>query len=548
MRKVRHKESLILILFLLLVSLFSTQTFAQENVFDELVKYEQKSSFIKEFKIPIDTFGLKGITSDSKGNVWIYHSTNDASTILKLEPETGKFTQYVIEGKTISDEPIINLAGGMLAFDSKRNFVWFTDARTNSIGMLDIESGKIELIGISTPNSGVMGITLSPDATHVWFSEIIANKIASLEIESNKITEYPTGEQSGPSLITFDSKGTLWAALSYSQSILRLDPELTGSDSKGISIIKLPETFSPFGIAVIKRNGIQQLFVSDHGSSKIISFYDGSDYQSFTYWTSPSQIYPTTLPGQIVADKFGNIYFPQHGGNRISKFEVESNLITEYDIPTGPLSTVLFIAVTEDGNKLWFTEVAANKAAYLDTTVLLPFRLHVKSENQITLEKNMTQTIDVLISKDSSNQDSNLSLSEVEVSVVGMSESGLDGIIYSTNPPRSNLEQNQVAESKVELKVGDNAKPGQYHIMVRASAMEKGQQLLVSQLYPISLILDVPKPLSDISPMVSKESRTSEDMTFRDITNMMAILVAGGLVGFLIYSRIKRRTEKQRQD
>ena len=546
MRKVRHKESLILILFLL-VSLFSTQTFAQENVFDELVKYEQKSSFIKEFKIPLDTFGLKGITSDSKGNAWIYHSTNDASTILKIEPETRTFTQYVIEGKTISDDPIINLAGGMLVFDSKRNFIWFTDARTNSIGKLDIESGKIELVGIPTPNSGVMGIALSLDATHVWFSEIVANKIASLEIDSNKIAEYSTGEQSGPSLITFDSKGILWATLSYSQSILRLDPELAGSD-EGISITNLPETFSPFGIAVIERNGIQQLFVSDHGSSKIISFYDSPDFQSFTYWTSPSQIYPTTLPGQIVADKFGNIYFPQHGGNRMSKFEVESKLITEYDIPTGPLSTVLFIAATEDGNKLWFTEVASNKVAYLDTMVLLPFRLQIKSDSQITLEKNMTQTIDVLIAKDSSNQDSNLLLSEVEVSIVGMSESGLEGILYNANPPRLNLEQNQVAESKIELKVGDNAKPGQYHIMVRASAIEKGQQILVSQLYPLSLILDIPKPISDITPTAPKDSRTSEDVTFRDITNMMAILVAGGLVGFLIYSRIKKRTEKQRQD
>lgn len=542
MRKVSHKESLILILFLLF-SLFSTQTFAQENVFNELVKYEQKSSFIKEFKISLDTFGLKGITSDSKGNAWIYHSTNDASTILKLEPETGTFRQYVIEGKTISDDSIINLAGGMLVFDSKRNVVWFTDARTNSIGKLDVENGKIELIGIPTPNSGVMGIALSPDSTHVWFSEIVANKVASLEIASNTITEYPTGEQSGPSLITFDSKGTLWATLSYSQSILRLDPESVGSDSKGILITKIPETFSPFGIALVERNGIQQLFVSDHGSSKIISF--DPDFQSFTsYWTSQSQIYPTTLPGQIIADKFGNIYFPQHGGNRISKFEVESNLITEYDIPTGPLSTVLFIAVTEDGSKLWFTEVASNKVAYLDTTISLPFRFQVKSENQITLEKNMTQTIDVIITKENTNQDFPLSLSEVEVSVVGMSESGLEGIIYSADPPRLNLEQNQLSESKIELKVDDNAKPGQYHIMVKASAIEKGQQLLVSQLYPISLILDVPKPLSDVSTTMSKDSTTSEGITFRDITNMIAMLVAAGLVGFLIYSRIKKRAEQ----
>lgn len=75
--------------------------------------------------------------------------------------------------------------------------------------------------------------------------------------------------------------------------------------------------------------------------------------ESYTsYWTSPSKKYPATLPSQIVVDRSTeNVYFPQHGGNRISKIDIQSGIMTEYDIPTGPLSTAVFIAVSDDEKK-----------------------------------------------------------------------------------------------------------------------------------------------------------------------------------------------------
>ena len=75
-------------------------------------------------------------------------------------------------------------------------------------------------------------------------------------------------------------------------------------------------------------------------------------YKIISYWTSPSQAYPQTLPSQIVSDKAGhNIYFAEHGGNRISKIDTKSGIMTEYDIPTGPLSTAVFIAISDDSKK-----------------------------------------------------------------------------------------------------------------------------------------------------------------------------------------------------
>jgi streptogramin lyase len=583
--------------------LFSLQAFAQPastttapNIsLEELVTYTRQSNFIKEFEIPIiEEHGLKGITTDSQGNAWFYHSTNKTSTVIKLELENNNnnktFTSYNVKANTVVDNPIINLAGGQLVFDNGRNLIWFTDARTNSIGKLDIRSGKMELITIPTPQSGPMGIVLSPNNNSIWFAEITGDKIARLDIESNKILEYPTDKDSGPTLLTFDSKGILWVTLSYSRSILRVETWalVPNISSMGMSTITLskPDTFSPLGIAVIsddgrdgdsKKTGLQKMFVSDHGSSRVISSNDLNlnILQSYTsYWTSPSQVYPTTLPSQIVVDKSANnIFFPQHGGNRISKISIDSGIMTEYDIPTGPLSTALFIAVSDDGKKVWFTEYASNKVAYLDTTIPVPLNLQINNidDTPIILKRNESKTLDVLLNTDNKNysftSSSSVSLSEVELAIIGMSDSGLRGITYDAQPQRVNLENNSVvASSQINLNAeeedNDNnnrARPGNYTIMVKASAPEKNSTLsFVSLLYPVAVTLDIPTVAvaNTSQQQTSIEDKSSQqtsvfpsDTIVRDLARIISLSTAIALIGYIVYRRIKRskRSSEQQQ-
>lgn len=529
----------------LLVFSSNSHVFAQSNILEDMVTYNKESNFIKEFQIPIQDIGLKGVTTDSQGNAWFYHSTNQTSSIIKLEPASGQFTSYDIEGNTVVDTPIINLAGGQLIFDDTRNVIWFTDARTNSVGKLDVQSGKMELIEIPTPKAGPMGIALSPDSNNIWFAEIIANKIGKLEVGSNKIDEYFTGEETGPTFLTFDNDGILWVTLSYSNSVLRVQTGLLGSIiSSGMSSMTLPkpDRFSPFGIAVVTSNETQKIFISDHSSSRVISSDANSNFQSYTsYWTSPSKIYPSTLPGQIASDKLGNIYFPQHGGNRISKISTESGIMTEYDIPTGPLSTAVFIAVSDDGKRVWFTEWASNKVAYLDTTTQIPINIQVENA-RITLDRNEPKKVDVVLKADDNSP--LVSLKQVELAVLGMSESGLQGVTYTTQPQWVDMEKNSVAESQINLKVEDNAKPGTSTIMIRASTSER-DQLIVSKLYPVIITLDVPEPIQQSQKIFEnrQDNDSSNNISLSDITKFLAILVAIGLIGFLIYGRLKRSKE-----
>ena len=239
---------LILLIILAFSSVFHASAFQTTsvpnaiNTDQQMVTYQKKSNFIYEFNIPnLKEKGLKGIVTDVDGNPWLYHQTNKTSTLIRFNPLNNSFNSYPIEGKTETDNSIINLAGGQLIYDEKRKSIWFTDARINALGSIDTQSGEIDIHKIPTNNSGVMGLVISPDSNSIWFTEIIGNNIGSFDISSKTIKEYPTGEFTGPTLLAYDSNGQLWVTMSYSSSILKVEPWslIPGSKISGIFEIKL---------------------------------------------------------------------------------------------------------------------------------------------------------------------------------------------------------------------------------------------------------------------------------------------------------------------
>jgi len=532
---------------------------AQQSSELNYVTYEKRSNFIKEFKIPINERGLKGIATDSEENVWFYHATSNGSMIMKMS-KGHNFTKYNIPGNTTVDTAVINLAGGQLLFDNTSNLIWFTDARTNSLGKLDTESNEIELFSIPTNDSGIMGVAFSPDKKAIWFTEIIGNKIGSLDIESKKITEYPTGDNSGPTLLTFDPKGILWITLSYANSILKVEPWLLipGIKSSGMYTISLekPDFFSPFGIATAQVKGIEKIFVSDHGSSRIIVANIASDLKNYTsYWTSPSQALPMSLPSQVVSDKAGNIFSVEHGGNKIVKISSDNGIMAEFDIPTGPLATSLFLTVSEDGKRVWFTEWASNKIGYLDNTLQVPINLLVtKNESTsipdttpVTLKASESFSVDVALTLDK-NMSSLVLANDTKLSVVGMTDSGLQGVGYTSKPQSVNLMDVPEGDVGIDLKVEtEKSIAGNYTIMIRASLFEK-DRLILSLLYPQLVKLDVltkPSEMNKIQNFQQLSSKNAESSNssalFRDFIRIGAIAVVIILIGYLIYHNVVPR-------
>ncbi len=528
-------------LFFLSVILFSFlsygNVFAQEISDNEFVTYVKKSNFIKEISIPVDDFGLRGITTDKNGNAWFYHATQNASSIFKFDLVTEKFSNFDILKNTNTKDVIVNLSGGHIIYDESRNMMWFTDARINSIGKFNIENQQIDTINIPTENSGPMGLILSPDKSKIWFTELSSDKFASLDIKSNEIKEYKIKEDSGPISLAFDKDGSLLVTLAYSNSVLVIDVANMQSDTlPNISEISLqkPDFFSPFGIAIFKDSkGVEKVILSDHGSSRVIISELDSNLKTYSsLWTSPNILYPQTLPSQIDADESGNIYFAQHGGNKISKIDM-SGIITEYDVPTGPLSTVVYLDASKDG-KVWFTEILANKIGYLDASISVPFDIQVDKEKIDFTEKETSKQVKVTISNLKNGNDVVL-LDNIDISLVGMTDSGLNDVSFTATPSIINLNQENQVESILDVSVDKNAKSGTYQAMIKVSASEQlDKTMTISKLYPLTINIDLPE---QISPLTME--KTDSEFVIKDIIQNAAIAVIITLVALLVYNRIK---------
>ena len=553
----------------------------------DYVKYQYQNDYIKEFEISqiVNETGLKGITTDSKNNVWFFHNTNTSSAIIEFNPVNNTFTKYPISKKTNVDNAITNLAGGQLTFDETRNSIWFSDARTNSLGIINLVNKKMNLYDIPTPNSGIMGITLSPDNKSIWFGEIIGNNIGNFNIDTKSITEYPTGESSGPTLLTFDDDGILWSSLSYSNEILRIEPWalIPGIEFNGMLKIKLkePDIYSPFGLSIVNNknnnNNINNtLFLSDHGSSRIIAipiYYQNilnEEILNYTsYWTSPSNNFPNTLPSEIVSDKKGNIYFPEHGGNRIAKFSSDTKTMIEYEIPTGPLATTVFIALSTDNTKIWFTEWASNKIGYLDLTKQIPYKILLTNktlnDKPLTFKNNTSYKINVSLVRNNfsiSNQD-NLSLNNIELSVAGMTDNGPKEITYSFNPQRINLIESNKENSllKLDMVINDDdiVRSQNNTLMIIASIRDKNNLTTsILQPLPISIIKSeesydnsspsAPSTLEEQTATI-RNSNSSSEINFINIIKNVSLAIAIILIGYIIYKKLKKRKEiRQRKN
>jgi hypothetical protein len=271
------------------------------------------------------------------------------------------------------------------------------------------------------------------------------------------------------------------------------------------------------------------------------------------YWTSPSSVFPTTLPSQIVAvssDKQGKIYFTQHGGNRITEIS-KDGMMTEYEVPTGPLSTIVYLSVASDG-KVWFAEWASNKIGYLDTTMQIPFMLNVEKTAVTVNGSSSPQSIVVSLNSSSSDAPttntttSPVSLSEVEIGLTGMTESGLRGVTYEAQPPRLDLQDGRSTQSEIQIRTQENARPGNYTIMVRAFATEN-DGLVISRLYPVELVLDVPEPLSsqESENMFQNQTQQASDSSVQGALMIGAPVAAAGLIAFAIYRWKKARTAER---
>jgi len=334
--------------------------------------------YVDEYQIPTLNSAPLAITVDRSGMVWFTES--NASKIAQFDPRSKIFHEYSVPG--------VGDMWGVIA--DPRGYIWFTQysgkGSVNPGGAI-VQGGSGRIVrfdittknftSISIPTLGSFALRLALDQQgRVWFTELLGNRIGVYDPSAARLQEYsvPTNS-SGPAGLIFDNRGMLWFSESYARQVGRFDPQSQSFIEYRLGAETASQIVSsPVGIAV---DNARNVWVADHGGNWIVEF-NPTTRATVKYPTHfpPKDVYSISLVNDLLIDNEGRVWFCEHGGNSVGYYAPRANRMVEYRIPTGPISTTLWLAFAPNGD-VWFTEWSSNKIGVVHADLSVPPSLSV---------------------------------------------------------------------------------------------------------------------------------------------------------------------------
>jgi virginiamycin B lyase len=408
--------------------------------------------YVNEYSVPTAASAPLAITVDRNGLVWFTES--NASKLAKFDPVANSFAEYAVPGVgdmwgvTLDHNGCVWLTqysgkgsvspGGSIVSGGSGRLVRFDPIRNNFTS-----------VDVPTVGSFPMRLVVD-DENRIWFTELLGSKIGVYDQSKKQLREYsvPTNA-SGPADLTFDRNGALWFTETYARNLSEFFPENQSFREYPLGNLTASQIVSsPVGLAIDNRSNV---WVADHGGNWIVEF-NPVTHGIVKYPTHfpPQDVYPISLVNDLLIDSNGKVWFTEHGGNSIGYLNTKDYSMAEFPIPTGPLSTCLWLALAPNGN-IWFTEWSANKIGAVQSNLSIPVSILV-SEKYLRLSPGDETTI-YLLTKTSQDivgngtlrsswssytpQDASVSFSSQYPSLAGPSSSSSQAELFistTTNP------------------------------------------------------------------------------------------------------------------
>ena len=384
--------------------------------------------YVTEVSLPTECEMPVGIAIDGS-KVW-YVSTKPG-LLGEYDSAAGTFSEYEIPLWPTRSLPFTAVPSWSMSWtvklDGANGNVWFTD-QNNTIwrfnqateafdmfrvpakypSMMDFDSnGNLYFIGINSQALFFGNVSKMKNATSEGFREI------SLPLEGFAGINLDLVTAGG--LVVDKERNDVWVSLlAFQQKKGQLFQYDIESD-RVIRIVDLPPDLgSPVGMELDKYGNV---WVADHGTSTFFK-YDPSVDNTTRFVTSiaspkiyggsiPPNAY--TLPYWIDKGNNGSLWFNEHTGNKIARFDPEELALIEYWVPSqnrawtlcSPEATACGIAnvmqfAVNDDNQLWFTEWTENKIAKLDGSKQVP--ISVSTPVEITVARGESTEIKVTVS------------------------------------------------------------------------------------------------------------------------------------------------------
>ena len=449
-----------IIVVAILVSVYVDQSFSKVEL--QNVIPAKTSPYVKEYSLPLGS-SPNGLVADKAGLVWVAAQN---ATLYSVDPSSGQVEKYLIKSKMT---PYANARANSttvwaIVQDDMKN-IWFSPLGTKTIWKFDPSS---HVFASYASETGAPFQIKSDKKGEIWFTTLRGNTVGVIKPQNNDygISTFDTGSNTNPAGI-FLQNDSVWIANVGTQNIFKYIINQKDNLAQGVTIAqKIPKDnvtlFSAPTDLLVDKN---ILWLTEHGTSFLTS-YDLTDGKITRYPTSKNNFQTTTLPFWIRGvDNPQVLWFNEHQGNKIGRFDVSNKTMIEYDIPSLPKDGYLTYPLNisqdpHDEKILWFSEWNTDKVGVVDGNLPVPFDLNLNA-TQIALSHNKMGTVDMTVTGVSHYSD-NLSLN-ASSSITPTADLGNLAVQFSSNVANPS---NSVIHVLLD---GSRVNPGNYTVGLSAS-------------------------------------------------------------------------------
>ena len=176
---------------------------------NKIARFDPATRKFQEWDLPP---GAKphGLVVDKQGIV--FYTGNGNGTIGRLDPASGKVTEYKTASGGGGPHTLIQAADGT---------IWFTEQSGDRIGRLDPATGTMREY---ETRGGPYGLAISKDGA-IWFCQLSGHRMGRLDPATGRITEVELPRGTGPRRVAANADGSiLWWAFYGSNELVKFDP------------------------------------------------------------------------------------------------------------------------------------------------------------------------------------------------------------------------------------------------------------------------------------------------------------------------------------
>jgi streptogramin lyase len=340
-----------------------------------MLGYGIQHSFAQSLSVGVTDFYLKsgqepwGTTFDSSGHVWIAIPGCDPSPTCSSTTPPGRIEEY--DPSASKWLATYALPAGyaqplFLAFDAQGN-LWFPMPMANSIGMLNLTTKTYQQFPVPTAGAGPWDIAIDHHG-NIWFTEHYSNKIGELNPTTQTVTEISTpASNSQPYGIVVDASNNIW--FTENNSAVALIGEYTSGGTLNEYKIRTTTSTSltPHLISVDRKGNIwwTEGWAGKIGKLTVAKAIPGTN-NGVTEYSYPKicTTCTSTHTSGISVDTYGQIWFDDSEQGIFGSFpETGKGIFNVYLAPTTPNAHPHDGLNVDAQNRIWFTEVFANKIA-----------------------------------------------------------------------------------------------------------------------------------------------------------------------------------------